>query len=65
MSANISVLNPEQIEVVRTYFKTLAKIRGEKYLNPDNEFLSSCTGSYSNIMLEAGGDPVKLAERLA
>lgn len=61
---SVPVLNTEQIEVVKTYFEALAFFREEEYINPDNDLLSSCTGTYASIMTDGGGDPVKLAARL-
>lgn len=57
-------LTPEQIQVVKTYFEALAFFRDEKYIGADDDLLSSCTGTYANIMTDGGGDPVKLASRL-
>lgn len=61
---SLRLLNPEQIEVVKTYFEALAFFRDEEYINPDNDLLSSCTGTYVSIMTDGGGDPVRLAARL-
>ena len=61
---NLRLLNPEQIQVVKTYFEALAFFRDEEYIDPDNDLLSSCTGTYATIMTDGGGDPVKLAARL-
>lgn len=60
---NNEKLNPEQIEVVKTYFEALAFFRDEEYLDPDDDLLSSAVESYCNIMTYGGGDPVKLAAR--
>lgn len=61
---NLRLLNPEQIQVVKTYFEALAFFRDEEYVDPDDNILSSCTGTYATIMTDGGGDPVKLAARL-
>ena len=61
---NLRLLNPEQIQVVKTYFEALAFFRDEEYVDPDDNLLSSCTGTYATIMTDGGGDPVKLAARL-
>lgn len=61
---NLRLLNPEQIQVVKTYFEALAFFRDEEYIDPDDNLLSSCTGTYATIMTDGGGDPVKLAARL-
>lgn len=60
----MSRLNAEQIEVVRTYFEALAFFREEECADANNDLLSSCTGTYSMIMIDGGGDPVRLAARL-
>jgi hypothetical protein len=59
-----TLLNPEQIEVVKTYFEALAFFRDEEYIAPDDGLLSGCTGTYAMIMADGGGDPVRLAGRM-
>ena len=61
---NLSLLNSEQIQVVKTYFEALAFFREEDYVDPDDALLSSCTGTYATIMTDGGGDPVRLAARI-
>lgn len=58
------ILTPEQREKVKIYHQTLAKIRGEKPMELDDDMLSLMVGTYNTIQLEGGGDPVKAAQKL-
>ena len=60
----LRLLNREQRQVVKTYFEALAFFRDEEYVDPDDNLLSGCTGTYATIMTDGGGDPAKLAARL-
>ncbi len=61
---SLTLLNSEQIQVVKTYFEALAFFRDEEFADPNDELLSSCTGTYAMIMVDGGGDPVQLAARI-
>lgn len=57
------VLNPAQIEVVRSFFMASAFFRKEEYIHPSDSLLEDMTGCYCWIFESAGGDPVRLAAR--
>ena len=60
------LLNESQQRVTEEYFRKLAYLRGEDFLDIHNKLrplLSSSTETYCDIMLEAGGDPRYLAEK--
>ena len=64
MSTNsFKPLSCEQIKVVRTFYKALAQLRGETYIDPDEGLLECCSGTYRQIQ-ENGGDPVVWAKFL-
>ena len=57
------ILNPAQIETVRSFFMASAFFRKENYINPSDSLLEIMTECYCWIYESTGGDPVRLAAR--